>query len=287
MDKNKTFAIVGLGLMGGSYAMALSRQGYHVTAIDKDENTIAWALQQGLVAEGVTSGEAPAVLAKADYVVLALYPNAILPWLTEHKEHLKPGALLTDLAGVKGCYVEKAQALLAPEFELIACHPMAGREHLGVQNADDTIFKGANYIVTPTPQNTPGGIAFAHWLANTLGFAHITTLTVQEHDKMIGYVSQLTHAIAVSLMNANADPRLPEVTGDSFRDLTRIADINAGLWSELFLANKDALITEIDDFTACLGTLRQCLQNEDKEGLEALFRQSSNRRRQFNKKPLE
>ena len=117
-----------------------------------------------------------------------------------------------------------------------------------------------------------------------LGFRHICTLTVQEHDKMIGYVSQLCHAIAVSLMCANDNSSLCEYTGDSFRDLTRIARINEKMWAELFLWNKDNLISEIDMFDSALQDMREKLVNDDREGLEEMFRLSTKRREAFDKK---
>ncbi|MDL2323820.1 prephenate dehydrogenase [Ruminococcaceae bacterium OttesenSCG-928-A16] len=286
MKQNANFLIVGLGLMGGSYAMGLTQNGHTVNALDKDPATIQWALEHGLIAGGthtLNSAEAHALIGKADYIVLALYPNSIVPWLTQNKPYCKPGAVLTDLAGVKACFVPQAQALLAPHFEFIPSHPMAGREVSGVQNANPAIFKGANFIITPTAQNTPAGIAFATTLAQTLGFGNIIQLSPAEHDQMIGYVSQLTHAIAVSLMNANSDERLPQVTGDSFRDLTRIANMNEELWSELFIANAPALTSEIDDFIDTLQDLRQKLANGNKEALKELFRQSTARRRLFDK----
>lgn len=284
MKQGDVFLIVGLGLMGGSYAMGLTKKGYSVLAVDSDPASIAWALERGIICEGGGEEQADALLGRADYVLLALYPKDILPWLGAHKEALKPGAMLTDLCGVKSCFVDEAQALLAPEHEFIPSHPMAGREVSGVQNATDAMFVRANFLITPTPRNTPEGVAFAQELAEVLGFAHTTLLGVAEHDAMIGYVSQLTHAIAVSLMNANADPRLPAVTGDSFRDLTRIADINGELWSELFLANAPALTGEIDVFVETLENLKRKLAAGDKEGLKELFAQSAARRREFGKR---
>lgn len=280
------FLIVGLGLMGGSYAKGLTEAGYTVTAVDTDANAVLWAKTHGIIADGTTPAsteKARQLVANADYIVLALYPNAIVNWVQQNQPYVKPTALLTDLAGVKSCFLPQAQALL-PHNEFIACHPMAGREVSGVQNASTAMFKGANFIITPTAQNTPAGIAFARDLAKTLGFGNIIQLSPEEHDSMIGYVSQLTHAIAVSLINANDDERLPQVTGDSFRDLTRIANMNDALWSELFLSNAPALTREIDDFVATLLNLRQKLEEKDKEGLQQLFRQSTARRRLFDKK---
>ena len=120
-------------------------------------------------------------------------------------------------------------------------------------------------------------------MAGLLEFHHIAIITPQEHDKMIGFVSQLTHAVAVSLMNTSDNTHLKEYTGDSFRDLTRIAKINETLWSELFFLNKENLVQEIDDFAAELENLKQKIADEDEEGIKKLFIQSTERRKQFDK----
>lgn len=284
MIQDKQFVIIGLGLMGGSYAMGLTQHGCGVLAIDQDPAAIRYATENGLILQGGPPAEAQHLLSGADVIVLALYPNQILPWLQAHRGFFKPGALLTDLAGVKSCFVAEAQELLAPWHEFIPCHPMAGREVSGVQNASSKIFKGANFLLTPTARNTQTGLELAHEMAMALGFGRVTQLSCQQHDEIIGYVSQLTHAIAVSLMNANNDPLLPDVTGDSFRDLTRIANMNAPLWSELFLANAPALAHQIDLFSATLGQLRALLEAGDGPGLEKMFQQSTQRRQLFSRR---
>ena len=161
---------------------------------------------------------------------------------------------------------------------------MAGRETSSVEHAAEVNFAPANFIITPTEKNTPEAIQWAKDLAEVLGFHHICTLTVQEHDKMIGYVSQLCHAIAVSLMCASDNSELANYTGDSFRDLTRIAHINDKMWAELFLWNKDNLISEIDMFESALQDMREKLVRDDREGLEEMFRLSTKRREAFDKK---
>lgn len=281
MDK-MNFCIVGLGLLGGSYAMALTEKGHTVTAVDVRGEAIDWARRRGIITEGATDGFEP-LLERADAVVVCLYPDIAAPWLREHQKHFKPGVLITDVCGVKGHYVDEVQSFLREDAEFIACHPMAGREVSGVEYADCAMFRVANFLITPTAKNTRRGIAFAHALADDLGFARVTELTCAEHDKVIGYVSQLTHAIAVSLMNANDDPHLVDYTGDSFRDLTRIAKINDRLWSELFFANREVLCDEIDAFTASLLDLREKLATGDEAGLRALFVKSTERRRLFDK----
>lgn len=285
MKKETHFLIVGLGLMGGSYAMALSKSGYTVMAIDANPISIKWALENGIISNGADISQPEKcgdLLQQADCIVLAIYPKDMISWVETNQKYFKKDAIITDLAGVKSCFLPQIQSLLT-QNEFIGCHPMAGREVSGVQNATATMFKGANFIITPTDKNSPAGIAFAHSLAQALGCGNIIELSPEEHDIMIGYVSQLTHAIAVSLINANNDPRLPQVTGDSFRDLTRIANMNDELWSELFLSNQTALIGEIDTFIDSLTDIRQKLVEEDKDGLKKLFQQSTQRRKQFDK----
>ncbi len=283
MSLPKNICIVGLGLLGGSYAMGLTRAGHTVTAVDVRREAIDCALARGIIAEGAVEAFAP-LLAKADAVILGLYPRALAAWLRENQQYLRPGVLLTDVCGVKGGLVEEIQGFLRPDVEFIASHPMAGREVSGVEHADCAMFAPANFIIVPTEQNTPRGLAFAQSLVETVGFAHITRLSPAEHDKMIGYVSQLTHAIAVSLMNATDNTHLAEYTGDSFRDLTRIAKINENLWSELFFANRDNLVAEIDQFAASLEGLKRALIGGDEAELKRLFIQSAERRRLFDKK---
>ena len=181
----------------------------------------------------------------------------------------------------------RVQALLPAGVEFIASHPMAGKELSGVQNAHLVDFSPANFLITPTEKNTPAGLAFARQLAEVLGFAHVHELSPAEHDRMIGYVSQLTHAIAVSLMCAPGAEGFADYTGDSFRDLTRIARINAPMWAELFLWNRQNLIDEIDSFAGRLEQLKGYLQNENRAELEAMFRASTAARAAFDRKEKE
>ena len=280
--EQRNFCIVGLGLLGGSYARGLTEAGCRVTAVDVRGEAIRFALDKGWIAQGTTEDARP-LLEQAEAVVLGLYPHALIDWVRANARFLRPGTLVTDVCGVKQAVVGPVQNAMPEGVEFIASHPMAGKEVSGVEYADSAIFRPANFIITPTERNTPRGIAFARQLAETLGFAHIAQLSCAEHDRMIGYVSQLTHAIAVSLMNANGDPRLCEFTGDSFRDLTRIARINEHLWSELFLLNRDALCAEIEQFEASLTDLKEKLQAGDEEGLKDLFRRYTARRAMFDR----
>ena len=275
--------IVGLGLIGGSYAMALHRKGYHVEAIDRSDDTIDFALAHDYIDIGYTEPD-PEAIGRADLIILSLYPHILLDWVRENQKAFRPGVIVTDVTGVKCGVVEPVQEMLRPDAEFIAAHPMAGRERYGVQNSDDRIFFGANYIVVPTEKNTAHAISVCRELAETLGFARITELSTEDHDRMIGFVSQLTHCIAISLMTCSDNTHLSDCTGDSFRDLTRIAHINDKMWAELFLWNKDNLISEIDMFESALQDMREKLVRDDREGLEEMFRLSTKRREAFDKK---
>ena len=283
LDKSKRYLIVGLGLLGGKYALELTRAGYHVDGINRSQGHLQYALDHGYIQSGKTQ-DFEDLVARADHIIFGLYPTTLIQWFETYGHLLKPGCIFTDVSGVKTGLVDQIQTLCPPGVEFIASHPMAGRETSSVEHAAEVNFAPANFIITPTEKNTPEGIAWVTELAQVLGFEHICTLSVQEHDRMIGYVSQLCHAIAVSLMCANDNTSLCEYTGDSFRDLTRIARINETMWSELFLWNKENLIAEIDQFDEALHQLRSALEAGDREGLEEMFRLSTQRRAAFDKK---
>lgn len=284
LDKDKKILIVGLGLIGGSYAAALSQNGWEVGAIDPDPQAIAFAEKAGFIRHGRTEPEAEYV-GKFDIVVFALYPHVLLEWLEKYGPWLRDGALATDVTGVKSGVVERAQALLFPRVEFIGAHPMAGREVSGVENARADLFRGANYIVTPTAANTEEAIACCETLGRTLGARNISRLTPKEHDEMIGFLSQLTHCIAVALMTCKESRHLVDYTGDSFRDLTRIAKINENMWTELFLWNREELLSQMDLFIVHFAKLRDALAQGDEETMKSMMRLSTERRRYFDKKP--
>ena len=281
--KDIKFLIVGLGLIGGSYAEALTDLGYEVGAITKSQESIDYAVKKGIISHGTTEVTREYV-EKFDVVVFALYPKVLLEWLENYQDYFKNGAVLTDVTGVKSPIVYKIQELLRPDVEFIGAHPMAGKEVYGVENADKTIFRNANYIVTPTDKNTPEGINCCRELGKILGFKTVTELSPEKHDEMIGFLSQLTHCIAVSLMTCKEREDLVDYTGDSFRDLTRIAKINENMWTELFLLNKDELLSQMDLFAKKFGELRDSIEKEDTEKMKEIMRLSTRRRAFFDKR---
>lgn len=277
------FLIVGLGLIGGSYAQALTDMGYEVGAITRSQSSIDYAIEKGLISHGTTEVTREYV-SKFDVVVFALYPKVFIEWIEKYQSYFKTGALLTDVTGVKGPIVYKIQELLRDDVEFVGAHPMAGKEVYGVENADKSIFNKANYIVTPTEKNTRGAIETTKQIGRLLGFKTVSELSPEKHDEMIGFLSQLTHCIAVSLMDCKESERLVDYTGDSFRDLTRIAKINDAMWSELFLLNKGELISQMDLFMSKFKELRDALENEDTDKMREMMRISTERRKYFDKK---
>ena len=283
VDVSKKILIVGLGLLGGSYAKVLKRFGFHISAITKEQSSIDYALNEQLIDEGSTQID-ERMIKEADLVIFALYPHIFVEWIEKNQGLFKSGAILTDVTGVKGSIVYKIQDMLRPDVEFIAAHPMAGREVSGVENSTDKMFAGANYIVTPTEKNTPEAIRTCMELGRLLGFSNVTTLSPEEHDEMIGFLSQLTHCIAITLMTCNDKEDMEKFTGDSFRDLTRIARINDLMWSELFVANKGPLLEQMDLFMNKFQELKQMLESEDIDGMRKMMRHSTERRALFDKK---
>lgn len=283
VDVSKRILIVGLGLLGGSYAKVLKRFGFHISAITRNQSSIDYAISENMIDEGSTELD-ERLIGEADLVIFALYPHVFVEWIEKNQGLLKSGAIITDVTGVKGSIVYRIQEMLRPDVEFIAAHPMAGREVSGVENSTDKMFAGANYIVTPTEKNTPEAIQTCMELGRLLGFSNVTTLSPEEHDEMIGFLSQLTHCIAITLMTCNDKKDMEKFTGDSFRDLTRIARINDLMWSELFVANKTALLEQMNLFMDKFQELKDMLEAENIDGMRKMMRHSTERRTLFDKK---
>lgn len=281
-DKNTKILIVGLGVIGGGYASALTAQGYNVSCITRSQETVDYALENGMVSYATTEIDGE-LIGSAELIVFSLYPSVFIDWIEKNQGLFSPGTLITDVSGVKGSVVERVQSILRPDVEFISAHPMAGREQSGVKFSDPSVFRGANYIVTPTAKNTKEAIDICKRLGEVLGFARISELTPEEHDETIAFLSQLTHCIAVCLMTCNSTPNLEKYTGDSFRDLTRIAKINDRMWSELFIMNKPALLKEMNSFINEFTAFRDLLEKEDGEAMREKMRLSTSKRTLFDK----
>lgn len=276
-----TLVIIGLGAIGGSFAMSLMKQGYErIIGVDIDERTIQLALEKGFIHEGSTSPED--FLAEADIVLLTLYPDQIATFVGEYKNHFKQGAVVTDVTGVKTSIIANVERILPAHIDFIFAHPMRGSEKKGIAGAEETKFEEANALITPTASNKEANLQIIEQLYRDAGFDTITRVTPEKHDEQIAYVSQLMHALSVSVVNssqASQDTLL--FAGNSFKELTRIANINEELWSELFLYNKDALLSSIESFETQLDTFKQALKEDDDKSLKDFLIKSRNQRRDW------
>ena len=282
LNKDSKILIVGLGVIGGGYASALTEKGYKVKCITKNQSDVDYAIERGMIEYGTTDVDAT-LIGESDIVIFALYPTVFIEWIREYQHLFKSGTLITDVTGVKVSVVDEIQNILRDDVEFISAHPMAGRERSGVEYSDPNVFKGANYIITPTDKNSQEATEICRMLGEELGFARISVLSPKEHDEMIAFLSQLTHCIAVTLMTCNTSEGLEKYTGDSFRDLTRIAKINDAMWSELFLMNKDALLAQMDAFSKEFEKLRSMIAGGDRDSMRDMMRRSTQRRSLFDK----
>jgi prephenate dehydrogenase len=269
-------AVIGLGLIGASMAKGLLDNGHEVYGVDIDQNAINYCEKNKLISKGFSDmGD---ILDRCEIVMFSVYPKTMIRLTEKYKEQFKAGTIVTDVSGVKKEVVAKMQRLLPPGVEFVGVHPMAGREKIGAEYSDPDIFKGANYIITPTEKNTEDAVDVLEKIGTELGFKRVSYLSPERHDEMIAFTSQLTHAIAVALVNSDKDPDTYNFTGDSYRELTRIAMINADLWSELFLENKKNLINRIDEFQERLDIIKNALKKDDRKTLIDEFEKSTEKR---------
>lgn len=283
MKEDKVITIVGLGVVGGSYAIALSKKGYTVYGVNRSAEGLNAALEAGAIKEGAHTPEE--FFAKSDIIVIALYPNQIIDYLEKYGKYIKKGCLISDVAGIKSMFKDKIKARVPEGCEFLFCHPMAGREKRGFKYADDRVLQGANFLIVKTDDTSVEAIERMTKLVKTIGFGNVRITDAATHDKVIAYTSQLPHAIAVSLINSDdEDSETASYIGDSYRDLTRIANINEDLWCELFMGNKQNLLHSITSFQNQLAALKKAVQDGDDAALKEMFVKSTKRRIGLEKK---
>lgn len=276
----KKILIVGLGLIGGSYAKRLSQKEYLIYGYDLNSETLTKAYQEKVI-QNMTIDNLD-FFKNIDLVVLSLYPEDNVKFLKKYQSKFKSGTTITDTTGIKTKIVTEIKEFIRDDLFFIPSHPMAGKEVTGYDNSDSNLFKEANFIITPLEKNTD--IRLLYKIAQDLGFLNIEVLTIDEHDEIISFLSQLTHVIAIALMNTHNTESYINYTGDSFRDLTRIAKINENLWSELFLTNQKILLKEINDFKKALNDIEEKIAYGDLDGLKETMKKSKNARILFDKR---
>ena len=273
--------IVGLGVIGGGYAMALKEAGYNeVYGIDTNEETLKKAKEMKIIKEGFTREDE--IISEMDLIVLAIYPNLVKNFIVKNKNKFKENALITDVTGIKQLFINDIVEILPQNIDFVFAHPMAGRENKGIDYATNKVFQGANFLIVETKKNKEENIRKIENLAKEMGFKHIKRTTPAFHDEMIAFTSQLPHVLAVALTNSDIENRnTGEFIGDSYRDLTRIANMNEKLWSLLFLGNKKNLLEAMNNFEAEFDKIKKCIEENDEKNLQKLFIKSTIRREQL------
>ena len=276
---SKKFVIVGLGLIGGSMALALKGfEDFEIVGVDVSEPTLRFAREHG-VADAVTNRAREAVKG-ADVVMLALHPQGILDFLEEHRDSFKAGCLVTDVCGVKSAVMEGAKCL-PPQVDFIGCHPMAGTEFSGVEHAFAEMFQGSHLILTPREDSTEEHLALLERLARHIGCQDVVRTSPGQHDAILAYTSQMMHIIAVSVCD---DPSLfacKGYEGSSFRGCTRVAALDVGLWTQLFSLNAPALVGCLDTLIGNLSAYRDAIASGDREVLAGKLAWSADRKRKM------
>ncbi|WP_173434801.1 prephenate dehydrogenase [Sharpea azabuensis] len=267
--------VVGLGVIGGSFVKALKGKGYEVYGVDKDVDTLNRAKEDGCIIEGFVDGEE--IIPETDLTIICLYPSLVLDFIKN--AHFKSRSVVSDAVGIKSYFIEQALEMIPEDVEYISVHPMAGREKKGYAYASADVFKNANFIIIQHETNDEQKIKKMQHLAGKLGFRSVKIMSPYEHDEIISYTSQLPHVMAVALMNSDTQKYdTGKYIGDSFRDLTRIANINEDLWTELFLNNKRYLLSSIRHFEKQLDIMKKAIYDDDDETLKECFRESTKRR---------
>lgn len=283
--KDLTYGIVGLGIMGGSFAKSIrarvlsqSDATGKIFACNRSTACLNQALNEGVVDKIFTSSEVSKMLPECDFVFICLYPHATLDFLQEHKEEFKTNSIVTDISGVKGIFEKELPKILRRDVDFIIGHPMAGGEREGYAASSAKFFINHNYILIPQKFNKTENLNLMKDLISEMGFTRITQTTCDIHDYKIGFTSQLCHVIACALVESAKDEQITAFGGGSFEDLTRIAMINASLWTELFISNKDKLVEHIENFEKMMEKFKVAIQSEDSKTLNALLNDTREKR---------
>ena len=257
--------IVGLGLIGGSFAKALkNRPDYEVYGTDSNEKVVRRA-----VADGVILGECGTD--RADLIIIALYPGQTVEFIKNNLFKIKRDAVVVDSCGVKSAVCEKVLPLVKQAgFTFVGAHPMAGKEKGGYENSDGSLFSGASYIITPE-QAPKRAVDVVKRLAFDAGFKDVTITTPKEHDSIIAFTSQLPHILASAYISDPDAPRHRGYSAGSYKDVSRVAEINAGMWTELFLSNKAELARHLEILIKNLSVFKDAVLTGDEKLLFTLL----------------
>ncbi len=270
--------IVGLGLIGGSLARALTDSGNHeVFGLDRNRSSLLAAKMVGAIKDEMNSDN----IGTMDMIFIALYPQATVEFMKENASGIKKGAIVTDCGGVKRPICAPCEKLAEENgFIFIGAHPMAGTQFSGFNASRGNLFKNATMIVTPKENTDIRILEMLRNVLNDAGFGAINFTTAEEHDKVIAFTSQLPHIISNAYVKSRTAVRQKGFSAGSYRDLTRVSKLNEAMWTELFFENKDNLCEEIDFLVERLSEYSTALKNNDKEGLVALLKEGTDSKKQ-------
>ena len=285
---NLNFGIIGLGIMGGSIARSIRENILNeksslgkIYAFDINQDSLDLAKKENIIDQGFSKDDVKNMLQLCDVVFICLYPKKTIEFLKANKENFKTGSVITDISGVKSIY-DNMEEVFPTNADFVLGHPMAGGEKEGFANSNGNYFINHNYIIIPQERNKPESIKLMENLVTAMKFSRITKTDCKTHDEKIGFTSQLCHVVASAMVESAEDPSITSFGGGSFEDLTRIAMINAPLWTELFLSNKVALLKHIKSFISKMQEFETLIQNEDAQQLEDLLKDVRKKRIEMN-----
>lgn len=275
-------AVIGLGLIGGSMAKTLKKHTPHtILGIDMDPQVMLKAR----MLEAIDADLTPERLAICDLVFVATWPVAAVQYVKENAANFRKGATVIDLCGVKRAVCEPLFDIAKENgFLFVGGHPMAGIEYYGFDHASASLFQNASMILTPPPGVSIQVLAELKHFFRQLGFARVVMTTPAEHDRVIGYTSQLAHVVSSAYVKSPEAMEHHGFSAGSFRDMTRVARLSPGMWTELFLLNREPLLRELDALIAHLNEYHDALERADGEGLRALLQAGTDRKELVDRK---
>lgn len=268
--KNKLkIAIVGLGLIGGSMAKSIKLHTENIVfGADNNAVTIGSAITDGAINGELTDSN----LAECDIVLVCLYPNATIDYVTNNIEKFRKGAVVLDCSGVKGNICEALSGFCKSHgCEFVGSHPMAGIEKTGYDSSFAHMFDGATMVVCQDEYTSEKAIKFAENFYHSIRFDKITYSTPVEHDRAIAFTSQLAHVVSSAYVQSSQAENQMSFSGGSYKDLTRVAKLNEVMWTELFIENKAALSIELRELIARLNSYADAIEDSDEATLMQLL----------------
>lgn len=270
-----TVGILGLGLIGGSLARAYSLEGHRVLCFDRDEQMLSFAMLAGAVESPLTSDN----ISECDLILLAIYPEGSAAWLEQNAHHIAKGTLVIDCCGVKTQICRRCFPIANYYgFTFIGGHPMAGTQFSGFKYSRANLFEGAPMVLVPDRYDDPELLDRAKKALAPCHFGSFSVTTAEDHDRMIAFTSQMPHIVSNAFIKSPTALEHRGFSAGSYKDLTRVAWLNASMWSELFLDNREHLLSELDVLINNLSKYRDAISQADEQMLVALLEEGKRRK---------